>query len=137
MKISDISPLFKSTPPILPTPPFHGKNLTPPSPQGFLNSSKGWWGNLPPPPSSWGRNQKFYWGDFFTGWSEPEEELFWWFKCFSKLKTAFCVYWTSTKIKINMTCVSKEYEIKTKMEQEQWLQLKILFLSGYNLKIVV
>ena len=35
-----------------------------------------------------------------------------------------------------MTCLSKEYEIKTKMEQEQWLQLKMLFLLGYNLKIV-
>ena len=36
-----------------------------------------------------------------------------------------------------MACVSKEYEIKTKMEQEQWLQLKKLFLFGYNLKIVL
>ena len=35
-----------------------------------------------------------------------------------------------------MTCVSKEYEIKTEMDQEQWLQLKMLFLLGYNLKIV-
>ena len=35
-----------------------------------------------------------------------------------------------------MTSVSKEYEIKTKMEEEQWLQLKMLFLLGYNLKIV-
>ena len=35
-----------------------------------------------------------------------------------------------------MTCVSKEYEIKT-MEQEQFLQLKKLFLLGYNLKIAV
>ena len=35
-----------------------------------------------------------------------------------------------------MTCVSKEYEIKTKMEQEQWLQLKVLFLLGNSLKIV-
>ena len=35
-----------------------------------------------------------------------------------------------------MTCVSKEYEIKTKIEQEQQLQLKMLFLLGYNLKIV-
>ena len=52
------------------------------------------------------------------------------------LKTAFCEYWTSIKMKINMTCVSKEYEIKTKMEQEQWLQLKMLFLLGYNMKIV-
>ena len=34
-----------------------------------------------------------------------------------------------------MTCVSKEYEIKPKMEQVKWLQLKMLFLLGYNLKI--
>ena len=32
--------------------------------------------------------------------------------------------------------MSKEYEIKTKMVQEQWLQLK-MFLLGYNLKIVI
>ena len=31
-----------------------------------------------------------------------------------------------------MTCVSKVYEIKTNMEQEQWLQLKMLFLLAYN-----
>ena len=35
--------------------------------------------------------------------------------------TMWYEYWTSVKIKIDMTCVSKEYEIKTKMEQEQWL----------------
>ena len=35
-----------------------------------------------------------------------------------------------------MTCVSKEYEIKTKMVQEQWLQLKMFFL-GYNLNIFI
>ena len=34
-----------------------------------------------------------------------------------------------------MSCVSKGYEIKT-IEQEQYLQLKMLFLLGYNLKIV-
>ena len=28
--------------------------------------------------------------------------------------------------------VSKEYESETKIEQEQWLQLKMLFLLGYN-----
>ena len=33
--------------------------------------------------------------------------------------------------------MSNEYEIKTKIEQEQWLQLKMLFLLSYNLKIVV
>ena len=34
-----------------------------------------------------------------------------------------------------MNCV-KEYESKTKMVQEQWLQLK-MFLLGYNLKTFV
>ena len=32
---------------------------------------------------------------------------------------------------------NKEYEIRTKMEQEQWLLLKMQFLLGYNLKIVI
>ena len=49
--------------------------------------------------------------NFFTGWREPEEEWFWRFEPFSKLETAFSEYWASIKIKINMTCVSKEYEI--------------------------
>ena len=31
-----------------------------------------------------------------------------------------------------MIYVSKEYEIKTKMVQEQWLQLKMMFLSFYR-----
>ena len=30
-----------------------------------------------------------------------------------------------------MICVLKEYEIKTKMVQEQWLQLKMMFLFFY------
>ena len=42
------------------------------------------------------------------------------------VKTAFCEYWTSIKIL---------YEIKTKVLQ--WLQLKLKFLLGYNLKIVI
>ena len=36
-----------------------------------------------------------------------------------------------------MTWVSKEYGIKTKMVQEESLQLKITFLLGYNLKIFI
>ena len=32
---------------------------------------------------------------------------------------------------------NKEYEIRTKMEQKQYLQLKMLFLLGYNLKTVI
>ena len=55
------------------------------------------------------------------------------FKAFS---TAFCEYWTSIKVKINTVCVTKEYEIKTKMEKEKWLQPKMLFLLGFDLKIV-
>ena len=57
---------------------------------------------------------------------------------FSKLETAFCEYWISIKIKISMTCLYKEYEIKTKMAQEQWLQLNMIsFFLGYNMKIVI
>ena len=74
------------------------------------------------------------WGEYFYQVGEPEEG-FWWFKPFSKLKTAFCDYWTSIKIKISMTCKSKEYEIKTKVV-EGWLLLKIILL-GYNLKIFI
>ena len=51
----------------------------------------------------------------FAGGTEPEEEWFWQFKLFSKLKSAFCEYWKSNKIKINLTFVSKECEVKTKM----------------------
>ena len=36
-----------------------------------------------------------------------------------------------------MACVSKEYEIKAKMEQEQWPQIEMQFLLGYKLKSVV
>ena len=36
-----------------------------------------------------------------------------------------------------MTCVYKKYEVKIEMVQEQWLELKILFLLGYNMKIVI
>ena len=35
-----------------------------------------------------------------------------------------------------MVFVSKEYEIQTKMVQEQWLQLKMMFLLGYNFKFL-
>ena len=35
-----------------------------------------------------------------------------------------------------MTCVSKEYEIKTKKVQEG-LQLKMTFLLGYNFKMFI
>ena len=41
------------------------------------------------------------------------------------------------KIKISMTCISKEYKIKTKMTQEQLLQLKIKFSLGYILENLI
>ena len=36
-----------------------------------------------------------------------------------------------------MTCVCKEYEVKIKMLQEQHLQLKMKFLLGYSMKILL
>ena len=36
-----------------------------------------------------------------------------------------------------MTFKCKQYEAKIKMVQEQWLQLKMKFLLGYNMKIVI
>ena len=41
------------------------------------------------------------------------------------------------EIKISMTCVYKQYEVKTKMVQEQLLQVKMKFLLGYNMKIAI
>ena len=74
---------------------------------------------------------------FFIRWWEPEEEWFWSFELFSKLKPTFCEYWALIKIKISMTCVYKEYEVKIKMVQEWRLQLKMNFLLGYNMKFVI
>ena len=74
--------------------------------QKFPNSGKGA-----------GVIRNFAGGIFFTRCWEPEEEWFWRFKLCSKLKTAFCKYWTLVKIKISMSCVSKEYESNTKMAQ--------------------
>ena len=36
-----------------------------------------------------------------------------------------------------MTCAYKKYEVKIKMVQKQWLQLKINFLLCFNIKIVI
>ena len=85
----------------------------------------------------WGAERETLLGDFCVGWWEPEEEWFWPIKPFSKLKTTFCKYWTLIKIKISLACVYKEYEVKVKMVQEQWLQLKMKFLLGYSMKIVI
>ena len=36
-----------------------------------------------------------------------------------------------------MTCVYKQYEVKMKMVQKQQLHLKMKFLLGYNMQIVI
>ena len=41
------------------------------------------------------------------------------------------------KIKISMTRVYKDYELEIKVVQDQWLQLKMRFLLGYNMNIVI
>ena len=90
--------------------------------QGFPNSANrrggGGRGEVGMPPLGRGSIYFTRRENFFTGWWENEQEWFWPFEPFSKLKTA------SFKIKISMTCVYKEHEINTKMVQEQWLQLK-------------
>ena len=56
-------------------------------------------------------------GNFLPGSENlsSEEEQFWQFEPLSKLRTAFWEYWTSiNKITTSMTCVPKEFEIKTK-----------------------
>ena len=35
-----------------------------------------------------------------------------------------------------MPCMYREYEMKMEMIHEQWLQLKLKFLLGYNMKII-
>ena len=100
--------------------------------QGFPNSIKGWV-EIPPSEGEW----EILLGDFFYWlvgiWGGVHLTI----KTFSRLQTTFCKYWTSIKIETSMTCVCKEYKVKIKMVQGQWLQLKRKFLLGYNIKIVI
>ena len=87
--------------------------------QGFRNSIKGW-GESP----QWEGNGKFCWERFFWWLSNGgnlKRSDFDYSNPFSKLKTTCCKYWTSIEIKINVACVYKEFEVKIKMVQEQWL----------------
>ena len=61
---------------------------------------------------------------FFVQW----EEWFGSFEPLPRLKTTFCKNLTLIKIKISMACMCKQYEVKIKMVQEQWLLLKMTFL---------
>ena len=36
-----------------------------------------------------------------------------------------------------MTCVYKEYKGEIKMVEEQWVQVKVKFLLGYNMETVI
>ena len=54
---------------------------------------------------------------------------------FDHSKTAFCEYGKSIKINNSMTGVSKEHVIKTKLVQEQCLQLKMTFLFFYCVEL--
>ena len=57
------------------------------------------------------------------------------FDSFSKLKTTFCQYWTSIKIKISMTCMFKEYEVYNGIRVMTTTKMK--FLVCYNMEIVI
>ena len=78
--------------------------------QGFPNSFKGWRGFL-----QWGKAFSYWvvrtWGGVILT-----------FEPFSKLKTLFCKCWTN--------------EVKIKMVQEQWLQLKMKFLLVITRKLL-
>ena len=83
------------------------------------------------------------WDIFFIAFWESDEEWFWTFEPFAKLKATFCKYWTSIKIKIAMTCVYKEYEVKVKWYRSKdaswkwrfyWvIAYKLLFSGEMNL----
>ena len=79
-----------------------------------------------------GGDGNFAWRIRFTWWWKPEK-WFWPFEPFSRPKTTFCKYWTFIKIKIGLTCVYNEYEVKIKKVKVQWLQPKIKFLVCYNI----
>ena len=104
------------------------------SQQGFPNSVKGWGrGWIPPQFWKWGiRNFAggifFYW--VVRAWGGVILTIWTFFKANSILWILII------SIAISMACVSKECEIKT-MVQEQWLQLKMMFLLSYNLKIFI
>ena len=84
-----------------------------------------------------GGTQKFCWLGIFYQAGGIWGRVILMIRAFFKAKNSFLRILNINKIKFSMTCLSKEYEIKTKLEQEQWLQLKLTFLLVYNLKIVI
>ena len=107
--------------------------------QGFPNSVKRW-GDKPPPlvEGKWEiykgwiflsgggylRRSTFDHSNLFQGKKHPYvNQLKFEHQLKSKLARPSCVY--------------KEYEVKIKMVQEQWLQLKMKFLLVYYMKIFI
>ena len=82
--------------------------------QGFPNSVKEW--------EKW---EILLRGNFLLGGENLRRSIFT-IPTFSKVSTTFCKYWTSIKIKVSMTYLYKECEVKI-MLQEEWLQLKWSF----------
>ena len=74
--------------------------------------------------------------NYAVGRRESDEEWFWRFELFLKLKTTFCTYWLSIKIKFSMTFKYQEYLIKMKMVRQLWTQFKIKFLLNYNMELL-
>ena len=58
----------------------------------------------PPPPRVGGESEILLGVDYFPWWKEPEEEWFWQFEAFSKLKTADCEYSYRGKVIIKDIC---------------------------------
>ena len=81
-----------------------------------------------------GGGGKFCFKDLIYMIVETWRKWFWPFKPFSRPKTStFCKYCTLIKIKTGLTCAYKEYEVKIKVVQVQWLQPKMKFLVCYNI----
>ena len=72
-------------------------------------------------------------GDIFSGWWEPEEWS-WQFKILLKQKQHSVDTEHQLKSKLAWLVCN---EIKIKMVQEQWVQIKMMFSLGYNLKIFI
>ena len=85
--------------------------------QGFPNSSKGWGGG--------GGIRNFAEGNFFYQVAGTWGEVILAIWTFFKAKNSF-LWILNINFKISMTCVSEEYEIKTKMIHDQRLQLWVI-----------
>ena len=75
--------------------------------------------------------------DFFYGLVKICRGVIFTIQTFFKAKNNIPQILNINKTKISVTCVYKQYEVKVKMVQEQRIQLKMKFLPGYNIRIVI